>query len=105
MQIMRLAAPDSGRRGGARRELAGELADDGQTGLPCTRLRGKKTKIKRRTWGTYKEAWRGARGAGRGDRRRAAELRRPSRGGGAARAGKGGGAAGVKRRPWGTFYR
>jgi hypothetical protein len=72
---MRLAAADSGRRSGARRELAGELAGDGQTGLPCTRLRGKKTKIKRRTWGTYKEAWRGARGAGRGDRRRAAELR------------------------------
>jgi hypothetical protein len=43
--------------------LAGRSPADGQINFPCTRLHGKRTKMKR-TWGTYREAWRGGRGTG-----------------------------------------
>jgi hypothetical protein len=47
--------------------------------------------MKKRTWGTYREAWRGGRGAEKGDRGGGAELRRLLWCGGVAREGKGGG--------------
>jgi hypothetical protein len=64
------AARDGGRRR-ARRKIAG----DGQKDFPCTKIHGKRTKMKR-TWGTYREAWKGGRGTDGIDR--AAELRRRS---------------------------
>jgi hypothetical protein len=58
--------------------------------FPCTKIDGKGTGRRRRRRGNLPAAWKGGREARRGDRRRVAELRRPSQGGGAMRAGKGG---------------
>jgi hypothetical protein len=70
---------------GGGRQPAAELTGDGRKAFPCTKIHGKRTKMKRRTWGTYREAWRGGRGTGGADpgagRTPAAVLRR-WRGGG-----------------------
>jgi hypothetical protein len=48
--------------------LAGELAGDGQRGLPATNRDGEDTKMKRRIMRTHLGARKGGRSAGRGDR-------------------------------------
>jgi hypothetical protein len=57
---LRAAAPGGG--------LAGELADDGQRGLPATNRDREDTKMKRRLRRTHLGSRNGGRGTGEGDR-------------------------------------
>jgi hypothetical protein len=73
MQAKRVAAAVLLASGGG---LTGQLAGDGQWGLPATKCDEESTEMKRRTRGTHLGARKGGRGAGGADRQRGAELRR-----------------------------
>jgi hypothetical protein len=66
--MARAAALQGAARDGCRRRARRKIAGDSQKNFPCTKIHGKITKMKRRTWGAYREAWKGGRGTGGIDR-------------------------------------
>jgi hypothetical protein len=62
------AYPPGGGARYRRRWLAGQLAGDGQRGLPATKCDEESTEMKRRTRGAHLGARKGGRGAGGADR-------------------------------------
>jgi hypothetical protein len=79
--MARAAALQGAARDGGQRRARRKIAGDGQKDFPCTKIHGKRTEMKMGTWGTYREAWRGGRGTGEGDRRRGAAVVAVLRGG------------------------